>query len=84
MGNSEKKNKFVELRAKGMSFENIAKELGICKQTCINWSKDLEFQVNNLKAIEMEALQEKYDFRGQFSSLCPRKMSSLNSEFLVV
>lgn len=56
----ETKNKFIELRAKGYSFDKIAKELGIAKQTLIDWSKELKNQIANFKAFELEVLQEKY------------------------
>lgn len=54
------KEKFVELRAQGLSFDKIAKELKVAKQTLINWSKELELEITNLKALELEALYEKY------------------------
>lgn len=56
----EEKEKFIELRAKGWSFDKIAKELGKAKQTLINWSKELEDEIANLKALELEALYEKH------------------------
>jgi len=54
------KNKFIELRAQGWSFDKIAKELGKAKQTLIDWSKDLQSEIANRKALELEALYEKY------------------------
>ena len=56
----ETKNKFIELRAKGYSFDKIAKELGKAKQTLIDWSKELEEEIANLKALELEALYEEF------------------------
>lgn len=56
----ETKNRFIELRAKGYSFDKIAKELGKAKQTLIDWSKDLEEEIANLKALELEALYEEF------------------------
>ena len=56
----EQKEKFIELRAKGYSFDKIAKELGRAKQTLIDWSKELEEEIANHKALELEALYEKY------------------------
>jgi IS30 family transposase len=54
------KERFIELRAKGWSFDKIAKELGKAKQTLIDWSKELEDEIANLKALELEALYERY------------------------
>lgn len=54
------KQRFIELRAKGWSFDKIAKELGKAKQTLIDWSKDFQDEVANLKAMELEAIYESY------------------------
>lgn len=56
----ETKERFIEMRAKGYSFDKIAQELGKAKQTLIDWSKELEEEIANLKALELEALYEKY------------------------
>ena len=60
METTELKERFIELRAKGWSFDRIAKELGKAKQTLIDWSKELQDEIANLKALELEALYEKY------------------------
>ncbi len=57
---TETKERFIELRAQGYSFDRIAKELGKAKQTLIDWSKDLQEEIANRKALELEALYEKY------------------------
>ena len=54
------KQQFIKLRAKGYSFDKIAKELGKAKQTLIDWSKELQDEIANLKALELEALYESY------------------------
>lgn len=54
------KERFIELRAKGWSFDKIAKELGKAKQTLIDWSKELQDEIANRKALELEALYETY------------------------
>ena len=56
----ETKNKFIELRAKGFSFDKIAKQLGKAKQTLIDWNKEFNQEILNLKALEIELLNEKY------------------------
>ena len=60
METSNIKERFIELRAQGYSFDRIAKELGKAKQTLIDWSKDLQEEIANRKALELEALYEKY------------------------
>lgn len=52
------KQRFIELRAKGYSFDKIAKELGKAKQTLLDWSKDLDLEIAQAKALELEALYE--------------------------
>src|SRR6516162_9495242 len=52
--------RFIELRALGWSFARIATELQVSKPTLIDWSRKHQFQINNLKAIEREALAEKW------------------------
>lgn len=54
------KERFIELRAKGWSFDKIAKELGKAKKTLIDWSKELQDEIANSKALELEALYESY------------------------
>jgi len=52
--------RFIELRAQGWSFERISAELQVSKPTLIAWSRKHQFQIQNLKAIELEALGEKW------------------------
>lgn len=60
MKDNKTKQKFIEHRAAGHSFDKIAKELKVAKSTLINWSKEFEYEISNLKAIELESLQEQY------------------------
>ncbi|MGJ9385947.1 hypothetical protein [Salipaludibacillus sp. CF4.18] len=60
MKDSKTKHKFIELRAAGNSFDKMARELSVAKSTLIDWSKEFEYAVANLKAMEMEDLQEQY------------------------
>ena len=58
--NIQDKERFIELRAKGWSYDKIAKETGKAKQTLIDWSKELQDEIANRKALELEALYESY------------------------
>jgi len=60
MESTNTKEKFIELRAQGYSFDKIAKELGKAKQTLVDWSRELQEEIANRKALELEALYEKY------------------------
>ena len=57
IGKEEQKNRFIQLRAKGYSLAKIAKELHVSKGTLSNWNQDLEQQIAQAKAMELEALQ---------------------------
>ena len=50
--------RFVQLRSQGWSFARIATELNVSKPILINWSRKFQFEIQNLRAIELEALQE--------------------------
>jgi hypothetical protein len=81
MKNQETKEKFVELRAKGLSFDRIAAELETSKQTLINWAKELENEISNLKKVELEALQEKYFMlKSQRIELFGEKLKAIKDE----
>ena len=56
----ETKKEFVQLRAKGMSFNKIASILKVSKTTLIDWSKEFEREIANLKVMELEELQQMY------------------------
>ena len=57
---TDKQQDFIELRARGNSFDTIAKQLEVSKGTLINWSRDLEDEIQNYSALELDALKEKY------------------------
>ena len=61
MRDNETRQLFIEMRAKGKSFNKIASELKISKSTLIEWSKTFLTEIENLKAIELEALQKQFD-----------------------
>jgi hypothetical protein len=50
----------MALRAQNTSYAAIERELGVTKKTLIAWGKEHREQIENLKAIEYEALQEEY------------------------
>ena len=52
--------RFIELRAQGWSYARLMTELNVTKPTLIVWSRKHQFQLQNLKAIELEALGEKW------------------------
>jgi hypothetical protein len=52
--------RFIELRAQGRTYAQLMAELQVSKPTLIAWSRKHQFQIQNLKAIELEALAEKW------------------------
>lgn len=58
--NTEAKHQFIELRANGMSFDKIKKELHISKDTCMKWDRELQEQISSLKAEQLNELYDKY------------------------
>ena len=60
MKDNTTKERFIELRAEGYSFTRIAQELGVSKPTLIQWHKELEREIANLKFLRFESLLEQY------------------------
>jgi len=54
------KEKFIQLRAEGMSFDKIVRELDTSKSTLMKWAKEFENEISELMFIEFESLFEKY------------------------
>ena len=52
--------RFIELRSQGWPFARIATELNVSKPTLIHWSRKHQFQIQNLRAVELEALADKW------------------------
>jgi len=52
--------RFIELRAQGWTYARLMAELEVSKPTLIAWSHKHQFQIQNLKTIELEALGEKW------------------------
>jgi hypothetical protein len=57
MHTQETQQKFIERLAQGWTYVRIMTELGVAKSTLIEWSRKFRFEINNLKAIEMNDLQ---------------------------
>lgn len=56
----KQKERFIELRAKGVPYRRIADEINVSEPTLVKLGKELEIEVNNAKALEKELLQEEY------------------------
>ena len=60
MKNVADKEKFVELRAQGLSFVKISEKIGVSKPILIKWNNDLKKELQNRKFFIAEELLEKY------------------------
>ena len=57
---NDEKNRFIELRARGLSFDKISAELNISKPTLIKWNKEMIKEIDNLKYIEMQSVFDQF------------------------
>lgn len=60
MISQEAKERFIELRAEGLSFDTIGQQLDISKPTLIKMSRELSAKIEQLKYINLEAIAERY------------------------
>jgi len=54
------KERFIELRAQGQSFDKISQELKTSKPTLMKWAQEFENEISELMFIEFESLFERY------------------------
>ncbi len=54
------KERFIELRAAGLSYNAIAKQLNVSKPTLIRWSRELVKEIGNARALRMDELFERF------------------------
>ena len=59
MHTTDTRHRFLELRSQGWSLARIATEIGVSKPTLIQWQRQLEREITDLKSVELEALQER-------------------------
>ena len=60
MKDQETVQRFIELRAQGLTYERLMTELNVTKPTLIAWSRKHQFEIQNLKAMELETLANKW------------------------
>lgn len=57
---NETRERFIQLRAKGLSYSSIAKQIKVSKSTCSNWEKELKDQISQLKSDRLDDLYQEY------------------------
>ncbi len=62
---------FIILRADGLSFDKIAKELKVSKPTLIQWSRLFQDDIKDLQFQDMQDLKEEYSYnkKSQYEQL---------------
>jgi len=58
----QKQKIFLKLRADGVSFDKISKEINVSKPTLIKWSKLLSNEINDLKSLSILTIKEEYQY----------------------
>lgn len=56
----EEQERFVELRARGLSFEKIALEMGVSKPTLIKWAGEFHKEISTAEYMDLQALLEQH------------------------
>jgi transposase-like protein len=56
----EEKKQFIKLRANGLSYDKIIKEMGKAKSTLLKWGRELQEEISTARSIELEAMYEEY------------------------
>jgi hypothetical protein len=59
MHNNETKDQFIELRAAGLSLNDISKQINVCKRTLVHWNRNLQPDIRAERAAEIEALHDR-------------------------
>lgn len=57
----KEKEKFIEMRAQGISFIKISKEINVSKPILIEWNKEFEKEIAHRQFLAAEELLERYD-----------------------
>lgn len=76
MHTEETKNKFIELRASGLSYDKIAAEIGVTKKTLREWGNEFADEIADLKILAREHLKEK--LTGSLEQWCGRMVGHFN------
>lgn len=59
-GKTKRQLAFIELRAQGLSYDQITKELGIAKSTCTSWNRKFKEEITELSDEMMQGLFDAY------------------------
>lgn len=57
---TERKSQFIELRVKGYSYDKIAKQMKLSKQTLVEWGKQCAAQIESGKRLELDSIASQF------------------------
>jgi transcriptional regulator with XRE-family HTH domain len=60
MKDNEIKTRFIEMRGHGLPLAKISAEINVSKPTLISWERNFKEEIENVRAIELEAMYDKY------------------------
>jgi len=55
-----KRERFIELRAQGWSYNRIAKSISVSKPTLLKWNVELRGQIAEMRSIRLDELRDKF------------------------
>jgi len=73
MHTTDTKSRFLELRAKGWSLARIAATIEVSQRTLVDWNRQHRDELQALRALELEALEEKILATHEHELLCLAK-----------
>jgi len=87
MKDNSDKEKFIELRAKGLSFSKISQEIGVSKPVLIKWNSEFQKEIENIRFCIAEEHLEKYQLMkvarvNMFANLLNKALIELDSRNL--
>ena len=82
MKDQKTKEKFVELRAEGLSFDKIAQRINVSKPTLLTWNKELNTRIEELKSIRYEEILEKFKATKEKKRKTKKGLSIFASKYL--
>ncbi len=83
MKDTDTKKRFIELRAKGLSYDKISGELGVSKPTLIKWCAELSKEVSEAKILELDALLEQFELaKAQRVKAFAKLLKKVNEELV--
>lgn len=84
MKDNTDKEKFIELRGRGLSFAKISEKIGVSKPTLIKWNVELRKEISNHTYLAAEELLERYQLMKNarvhiFSKLLQKSLQELEN-----